>query len=708
MPGSSPDRRDAWYEGARPGGSPSANWTAIQGRLNNALLSGFGNIQQVELMNPGTYKIDGALAMYSDTTLVLGPGVILDASSLSVPCITATSKSNIQLCGDGKILCVAASAPSFTSCTGLGVSVRIESADGSALTYAGTGNTLSALPADMVTPINDSLRLKLPRVLKQFNNLNNITFSDSVISSTRVIDQSSPFGRPGLKLTLTSAGSGGYTEVRFAGANIDNFDDHIVWRVWVDNYTRLSQTQLFVGNDSSYTKLQTYTINSFNNNTALFSGPRVLIGGPQSTSTIASGGTFVYGTDTFVASKVRFTIPANVECVIWVDAIEIPARQRPIVCITFDDADDSLYSAAYPVLTENGIKATFGINTTDIDASAAFITTAQVQALSAAGHQVAAHNQTNSKLRTLYSAGILNGTNPIEPDAYLAQYVAACNILEGLGIPYQDFCYHPWVQGGFDGAAMQDFRAAGVQIARSTNRQDAAGTPTAEGSNIYGSGFGNYAMAMGWLGMGSLVTLSAAQTALANAIKYGTIWMPSFHALDTTASDTVTWAASDFESFTELLALYKARGQVDVLTVRELSERLLAMGVLDGKPLGFVPDASARVIGHLSAANFNVTTDQAITLTNGAQSWSITDIIVTNVTVNLTAADGGVYTAASKGGTAIVDAAQVYTALTGTATQILRLTIASAGPVSTTLYFSLTGAQGGAATGDIFVFGKPV
>lgn len=113
-----------------------------------------------------------------------------------------------------------------------------------------------------------------------------------------------------------------------------------------------------------------------------------------------------------------------------------------------------------------------------------------------------------------------------------------------------------------------------------------------------------------------------------------------------------------------------------------------------------------QLLGKLIGANMNVTTDQAIPITRiGSQKYIITKIVVTNASTSLTNADGGIYTTTSKGGTAIVAAAQVYTALTS-ATVALDLTLAVNNTYTLdNLYFSLTGTQGGAATADIYVFG---
>lgn len=118
-----------------------------------------------------------------------------------------------------------------------------------------------------------------------------------------------------------------------------------------------------------------------------------------------------------------------------------------------------------------------------------------------------------------------------------------------------------------------------------------------------------------------------------------------------------------------------------------------------------------RLVGRLIGANMNVTTDQLIPITLQAENFKLVEILVTNASISLTTAVGGIYTAASKGGTALVANSQVYSALTA-AGKFKDLTLANsaltdlvASATQTDLYFSLTTAQGAAATADIYVYG---
>ena len=125
-------------------------------------------------------------------------------------------------------------------------------------------------------------------------------------------------------------------------------------------------------------------------------------------------------------------------------------------------------------------------------------------------------------------------------------------------------------------------------------------------------------------------------------------------------------------------------------------------------PSVFASYAPSResILGRLIGANMNSTGDQPIAI--NAAKYVIRRIVVVNASANLTLAVGGFYTAASKGGTAIVANTQIYTALTAAA-KFLDVTLAAilGTDVRTegTLYFSLTTAQGSAATADIFIIG---
>ena len=117
------------------------------------------------------------------------------------------------------------------------------------------------------------------------------------------------------------------------------------------------------------------------------------------------------------------------------------------------------------------------------------------------------------------------------------------------------------------------------------------------------------------------------------------------------------------------------------------------------------------LLGKLIGADMNSTSDQRIVMFSNPSKFILRRIVATNASISLTTAAGGVYTAASKGGTAVVASSQAYSSLSAS-TLFLDLTLNTSGSASTTvkssipnLYLSLTTAQGAAATADVYVYG---
>jgi membrane-bound inhibitor of C-type lysozyme len=121
-----------------------------------------------------------------------------------------------------------------------------------------------------------------------------------------------------------------------------------------------------------------------------------------------------------------------------------------------------------------------------------------------------------------------------------------------------------------------------------------------------------------------------------------------------------------------------------------------------------VNPSSMELLAWLKGANMNSTADQAMVMfVLPAQKYRVRRVTATNASGSLSTAAGGIYTALSKGGTAIVASTQTYSALTSS---LLAedLTVAvpnNVQPAGTPLYLSLTTPQGSTYTADIYVYG---
>lgn len=130
-----------------------------------------------------------------------------------------------------------------------------------------------------------------------------------------------------------------------------------------------------------------------------------------------------------------------------------------------------------------------------------------------------------------------------------------------------------------------------------------------------------------------------------------------------------------------------------------------------------VPYGMVKLLGYKLGADFNTTADQAITITTGGSKWrpgttpnaaSGGGVIVTNCSATPTAAAGTVYTAASKGGLPFGTSADNYTGATGpgrTVQNAATTTMVTNTRTESTVYLSLTTANGSALTCDVYIVG---
>ena len=111
-----------------------------------------------------------------------------------------------------------------------------------------------------------------------------------------------------------------------------------------------------------------------------------------------------------------------------------------------------------------------------------------------------------------------------------------------------------------------------------------------------------------------------------------------------------------------------------------------------------------KLLGKIISANMNSTSDQVIA--TGASKYFIDKVVITNASTSLTLAVGGLYTAASKGGSQVIGNTQVFSALTAS-TKVVLLPSLITGDVltATQLFLSLTTGQGTSSTCDIYIYG---
>ncbi|MFI5240397.1 MAG: polysaccharide deacetylase family protein [Candidatus Saccharimonadia bacterium] len=102
---------------------------------------------------------------------------------------------------------------------------------------------------------------------------------------------------------------------------------------------------------------------------------------------------------------------------------------RPLLTLTFDDGYDNMFTQALPLLQNYGFNSTQFIITSDINTTG-YMTTAQVQAMSKAGTEMASHTVTHNDLTQETSAQVL--TELAQSQSVLAAWI---------GLPVTDLAY---------------------------------------------------------------------------------------------------------------------------------------------------------------------------------------------------------------------------------------------------------------------------
>lgn len=360
-------------------------------------------------------------------------------------------------------------------------------------------------------------------IAKRFSDQVGAAYNNSGTAATVSIDATSPFGRPALKVALVSGTT--WAEVQLSGLGLAAFDDHIIWRVWVEDYTAIQQIAVYSGT-TGYGRYSQQNYQFSTSNVNRYNGEFALTAGPLRQAAV---GTFVHGTDTLNDTKIRITgnaVAANV----WVDAVVVPARGPGVVLLTYDDGFRSWPNIVLPDLARNGLLASFGFQSNLIGTNdALYLNASDIRAIAAAGHEVAPHQVANTR----FNDGI-SGTQTAAQ--YHTDYRTCLAALRGIVGASASCDYHPYVQGGHTQSLIDTLRAEGLRIARGVDNQ-------LHNFHSAGLGRGVYSMKTGYMDS-SAPDLAALQSAVDAAAKYGTTLVLMGHDFGPSAPGASYWTAS--------------------------------------------------------------------------------------------------------------------------------------------------------------------
>lgn len=408
------------------------------------------------------------------------------------------------------------------------------------------------MPPSLIWPQGYAVRADgdQAQALKSFVDTTGVTYANSGTAASQVLDDASPFGA--LRLRVDCPVGNTYTEVQVhSGLSVQKFPDGrtLYFRLWLEDWQSVSQIQVFAG-INGYSRLVQNSWNVQNSNVNNRSGPLAI---PLNSHDTTSN-SFNWGVDAVENMKFRVFTRSGYSARFWVDEFGVAAWSRPKILITFDDASKSWMDYARAELSARGLQATFGVGTGQVGTNGAlYVSASDLLALQSDGHQICAHNVTN----TAY------GYSDVSRAAYLAEYDTAVDQLRGWGI-VGPFSYHPYVQGLHDQALIDALSARGVRSMRGVDSRIASACrlnyPTCGNAR---DNLGS--MKVGAHGPG--LSLANAVGNVNSLLKYGGTYAAMFHELTTGTATGVQWTVSDFQSWLNTVVAHRDRGVLDVMTV---------------------------------------------------------------------------------------------------------------------------------------------
>jgi len=120
-------------------------------------------------------------------------------------------------------------------------------------------------------------------------------------------------------------------------------------------------------------------------------------------------------------------------------------------------------------------------------------------------------------------------------------------------------------------------------------------------------------------------------------------------------------------------------------------------------PSNLSTNQAIRLLTVAKGVNLNAVGDTVLPILN-ATTYSVSNAILTNVSVNLTTAEIGIFTGPTASGTTI--RANATSAANSASTVVAQLaTVVTTAVTSQNLYLYTSVAQGAAATGDLYIYG---
>jgi peptidoglycan/xylan/chitin deacetylase (PgdA/CDA1 family) len=224
------------------------------------------------------------------------------------------------------------------------------------------------------------------------------------------------------------------------------------------------------------------------------------------------------------------------------DDFRITRHERPKVVISFDDANETDYTEAFPYMQTKGLKGTCFIPPVKFGSSGQ-LTLAQAQEMYAAGWDMGNHSYSHVDLTTL-------------SDAEVKVEIQDCaNYLINNNMPRAAWML-AWPFSAFDDTTVESVRSAGIVLAR-TGNNDINPHEIQEKLKMFRGSVSN------------TMSISDLTGYIDKLLIRGGVLIYNFHDIKNPASATTDVLPATFQGVIDYLAFKKNQGLLDVVTISE-------------------------------------------------------------------------------------------------------------------------------------------
>lgn len=347
-------------------------------------------------------------------------------------------------------------------------------------------------------------------------------------------------------LKLTSAAGGNCFATKTISQNFQNTGVHGVW-VYVEDVTTVQQVLVYLAEDSGFTNYHSRSMSA--NSSGLQDGWNFLL--------IPRADWSATGAPSWTNSKIRMRVRVDAQpgatAVVYLDSYYYNVYGSAAVLFTFDDGRSSQYTEAFTYMQTKKMLGTCYVVRDYVNTST-YVTSARLAEMYAAGWALGNHTRDHTDLSTLTLSDV---QSELTDNKLYLESLGYTRASKHVAYPF----------GGYNSIVATAMQNTGMLTGRTIVSGPAIYQPVSKGL------YNQYSLRTQY--MTNSITLANAKARVDLAMATGTPVILTFHRIITPNTGAVEdWTVEDFRALVDYVATKRDGGQLQVLTIDELYNRI--------------------------------------------------------------------------------------------------------------------------------------